>query len=186
MRMDSNQDHPEQAQQAKEVEIRRISLAEISGVHNAILELESTLSLTPLSLPSREVLNAKILRSALTAYPIWVTRTKEKFVCVGNARLFRLAKSYLGVNDEIPVLVAKSRRTRDVIQTNYLVELYVLPAVFALGLDDVRRLHEIWKNNLENQHLKTAFPLTTKIAFAHAFRISPRSLRNHETPSQSE
>ncbi len=181
MQMDSNPNHAEQTQQAREVEIRRVSLADISGVHNAILELEHELSLPPLSLPSREALSAGILRVTLKAYPVWVVKAKEKFICVGNVQMYRLAASCMAPRDEIPVLVFHTRSTRDAIKTNYLVERYVLPAVFALEMDDVRRLHEVWQNNLDNSHFKTAFPVTTTTAFADVFRVSPRSLRNHET-----
>lgn len=186
MQMDNSQGSSEQTKRTKEVEVRAISLADIANVHSAILEMENTLSLTPLSLPSREVRNARILWAALEAYPVWVAKAKEKFVCVGNVQMYRLAASCMAPGDQIPALIIKTRSTRDAIQTNYFVERYVLPALFALEMDDVRRLHEVWKNNLENLHLKTAFPVTTTAAFAHIFRVSPRSLKNHATSSKSE
>lgn len=177
--MSSTQSNTEQTRPTKEVELRLVSLADISDVHDAILELERTLSLVPLSVPSPEMRNAKNLRPALAAYPVWLARVKEKFVCVGNVRMYRLANLCMSRNDEIPALVFKARSRRDVVQMNYLVERYGLAALFALELDDVRCLHDVWKNNLDNQQFKAAFPITTTTAFANAFHVSPRSLRNH-------
>jgi hypothetical protein len=182
----SSQGSSRQTKRTVEVEALMVRLVDITAVHGAILELESALSMPPLNLPPEEVRAVKILRSVLIVHPIPVIRAKEKFLCVGNARLFRLAKSCLATNDEIPALVLKSRCTREALQINYLVELYALPAVLALELDDVRRLHDVWKNNPDNPHLSTAFPLTTKSAFANAFRVSPRSLSTHATPKPKQ
>lgn len=184
--MNSSQSNTEQTRRTKEAELRLVSLADIADVHDAILELERTLSLVPLSLPSPEMRNAKILRPVLAAYPVWLARAKEKFVCVGNVQMYRLANLCMSPNDEIPALVFKARNKRDVVQMNYLVERYGLPALFALQLDDVRRLHDVWKNNLDSQQFKRAFPITTTTAFANAFHVSPRSLKNHATSSKSE
>lgn len=182
MLTDNCQNHPESIKQIPNgAEAREVCLADISGVHSAILDLERAHSLPPLSFPPKAVLSAGILQSALKAYPIWVTRAKEKFTCVGNVRLYRLAMSCLAPNEEIPVLIIKSRK-RDVIKTNYFSELYALSAVLASSLDDVRRLYEAWENNKDNQLFKSAFPLRTKTAFADAFRVSSASLKKKKKP----
>lgn len=179
--MDSDQNHPKQSKPAKEAELREITLAEICGVHSTILDLERELSLPPIGFPSKE-LTAEILQPALRAYPISVIKTKEKFTCVGNVRLYKVAASCLGPNEKIPVLVLRFRNSSNVIQASYLAELFSLSAVLAMGLGDKRRLYEVWEGNLDKQHFKTAFPLNSKTAFANVFRVSPRSLKNRETP----
>lgn len=155
----------------------QIKLADIDGVHPAITELEKELSLPPLGLSLRSEQKMEIVQSVLRAMPARLIESHGKYKCVGNVRLYRLAASCLSLSEEIPVLITTSRNKRDVIQTNYLVELYLLPIVLALGLDDVRRLYEIWEDNKDTQLFKSALPLRTKIAFADAFRVSPASLK---------
>lgn len=158
----------------------QVTLADINGVHPAITELEKELFLPPLgfslglSLKSEQKM--EIVQSALRAMPARLTKSHGKYRCIGNVRLYRLAVSCLAPSEEISALVTTSRDKRDVIQPNYLAEIYLLPAVLALGLDDVRRLYEIWKNNKDNQLFKSVLPLRTKTAFADAFRVSPASL----------
>ncbi len=161
----------------------QIKLADIGGVHPAITELEKERSLPPLGLfPKSMQSAAEIVRSTLRESPVRLTKSHGKFRCIGNVRLYRLAASCLSPSEEIPALITTSRNKRDVIQENYLAELYLLPIVLALGLDGVRCLYEIWEDNKDNQLFESALPLRTKTAFADAFRVSPASLKKKKKP----
>lgn len=159
----------------------QVTLADINGVHPAITELEKELSLPPLGISLKSEQKMEIVQSALRAMPVRLIESHGKYKCVGNVRLYRLAASCLSLSEEIPALITTSRNKRDVIQTNYLAELYLLPIAFALGLDDVRRLYEIWEDNKDNQLFKSALPLRTKTAFANAFRVSPATLKKKKS-----
>lgn len=159
----------------------QVTLADINGVHPAITELEKELSLPPLGISLKSEQKMEIVQSALRAMPARLIESHGKYKCVGNVRLYRLAASCLSLSEEIPALITTSRNKRDVIQTNYLAELYLLPIAFALGLDDVRRLYEIWEDNKDNQLFKSALPLRTKTAFANAFRVSPATLKKKKS-----
>lgn len=178
---DKNCPEPEK-QVPSEVEVWELCLADISSVHSAILELERALSLPPLSFPSQELLGAGILQSALKAFPVRLVQSGEKFICVGGIRFYKLAKYCMASSEKIPVVISKVCK-REVVQKNYLAEVYALPVLFAVSLDDARRLHEILENNKDNKLFMNLLPLRTKTAFADAFRISPATLRkkNHET-----
>lgn len=161
----------------------QIKLADIDGVHPAITDLEKERSLPPLGLFPKSVQNAaEIVRSTLRESLVRLTKSHGKYRCIGNVRLYRLAASCLSPSEEIPALITTSRNKRDVIQENYLVELYLLPIVLALGLDGVRCLYEIWEDNKDNQLFKSALPLRTKTAFADAYRVSPASLKKRKKP----
>lgn len=159
----------------------QVTLADINGVHPAITELEKELSLPPLGISLKSEQKMEIVQSALRAMPTRLIESHGKYKCVGNVRLYRLAVSCLSLREEIPALITTSRNKRDVIQTNYLAELYLLPIAFALGLDDVRRLYEIWEDKKDNQLFKSALPLRTKTAFANAFRVSPATLKKKKS-----
>lgn len=164
----------------------QVVLADIDGVHPAITELEKERSLPPLGfslgLSLRSEQKMEIVQSVLRAMPVRLIKSHGKYKCVSNVQLYRLAASCLSPSEEIPALVITSRNKRDVIQENYLVELYLLPIVLALGLDGVRCLYEIWEDNKDNQLFKSALPLRTKTAFADAFRVSPASLKKKKKP----
>lgn len=168
-----------------QVQETQIKLADIDGVHPAITDLEKELSLPPLGfslgLSLRSEQKMEIVQSVLRAMPARLIKSHGKYKCVGNVQLYRLAASCLSPSEEIPALITTSRNKRDVIQPNYLAELYLLPIAFALGLDDVRRLYEIWEDNKDNQLFKSALPLRTKTAFANAFRVSPATLKKKKS-----
>ena len=109
----------------------QVTLADINGVHPAITVLEKELFLPPLgfslglSLKSEQKM--EIVQSALRAMPARLTKSHGKYRCIGNVRLYRLAVSCLAPSEEISALVTTSRDKRDVIQPNYLAEIYCYP-----------------------------------------------------------
>ena len=132
------------------LKIERIRLEEITGEHPLVAKLEQVLKLPYFPQPRRECIPTGILIRLLERMPLLVTREggdETGFACVGNVRLYRLARVSLPVTEFVPVIKNAAALTRDLqqdIENGILVETFLAPAVFGRRKDEAKALIAAW------------------------------------------
>jgi len=136
--------------------IERIRLEEITCEHPLVTKLEQVLQLPYLPQPRRECIPAGILIRILERMPLQVTRDgghENGFACVGNVRLYRLARYSLPATEFVPVIKIAAALTRDVqqdLERALLIETFLAPAVFGRRRDEVEALIAAWNRAAKN------------------------------------
>jgi hypothetical protein len=140
-------------------EIESIRLGEIRGEHSLVTKLEQKLQLPYFPQPRRECIPAGILIRLLERMPLVVTgdgSDENGFACVGNVRLYRLARISLPFTEFVPVIRYTAALTADVqqdLENGLLVETFLAPAVFGRRKHEVKALIAAWDRAAKSELL---------------------------------
>lgn len=155
----------------------QIRLGDIDGIHTTITELESSLSIPPLGHPDQRAFSKEDLRRFLKIYPIWLTESRSRYRCVGNVRLYRTAASIFDPDDTVPANLAVHRMKPQILEQNYLTELFLTPLIFGPSAEDTERLYQVWARLKEHPQFAVPLSIPSIAAFARSFRINRSRLK---------
>lgn len=145
--------HSESSQKAKmpakalEVHIM-MRLGDITQEHHLVKELDRQLGLPFFAGPPKEFVPAAWLSALLERMPLMVRQDRgESIACVGNIRLYRLARLVLSGDDMIPVhrhMGSLTVRRRERLLEGLLAETFLMPAIFGRRVEEVHALDAGW------------------------------------------
>jgi len=137
-----------------------LGLGEITQVHNRVVELNSQHPIDSYYAFSPGDISKEVIKTLLITNPVIVRRSNKKYECVGNNRIFSLAKSILSQSTTINVseLIDKKLTT---IEDIFWAERLYSQVILDLGPKKNHRLIELWHSCLESN-------LGTRIGFPNA------------------
>lgn len=141
------QNQPKTVSGAFSDQIAPMRLADICGEHSLIRKLDGVLKRPPFPTPKSEFMPPRVLRHLLERMPILIAQENGKTVCIGNVRLFRLAGTVLP-EESVPTvqyLGSLSRKRREQLEQAFLVETFLMPAIFGRREEELRALKAMWK-----------------------------------------
>jgi hypothetical protein len=134
-----------------------VPLVEITGEHRIVEELNRELELPYGSSPRQECIPKGVVHNLLERMPILIHREKDRVLCVGNIRLFRLARVVLDPSESVPTLEYKgnlSKERRERLREGLLIEAFLLPAIFGQRTSELQALSVGWERAEKAQMLK--------------------------------
>jgi len=123
-------------------------LEDIQGEHALVKGLEKTLKRLPIPLPGSEYMPPSVVLRLLDRMPILLTKENNTLYCIGNVRVYRLANCTLDRKELVPTLQYSgsltSKRREQLVQ-GLLVEMFLLPSIFARRANDLQVLNSAWQ-----------------------------------------
>ncbi len=154
-----------------------IRLSDIVGVHKAILEFQELYSIPPFSSPNLEVLLPQALQRMMQKNMVVVYKIRDRYVCIGNCRFYRILHKVLPETTIVPVVLQTKRIVKRQLVGDYLCELFLLAAIHHISKDDVRRLFAIWRR-IDFTDYQSPLQCTSEAAFMRTYR-APSGTRNN-------
>lgn len=135
-------------------------LTEIVGEHSLVTEALDVLKLPPFPQARPESVPPEIVLTLIRRHPLLVRKERDKTFCIGNIRLYRLAKLHLEPKEPVPTIeyigtMTRSRK-RELLES-LLIETFLLPAVFGRRDLELRALVEAYKR-AESGHVLDFWP----------------------------
>jgi hypothetical protein len=128
--------------------IVRMPLEAICGEHALVTEFERCLDLPYFPEPKAGCMPKDILRTLLGRAPILICKQgKNRDACIGNVRLFRLARIALDASELVPTIRYEGSLTEnrcERLRQGLLVETFLLPAIFGRRAVDLDALSAAW------------------------------------------
>jgi hypothetical protein len=142
---------PQVSKQATEVfsdRIVRMPLEAICGEHTLVTEFDRCLDLPYFPEPKAGCVPKDILRTLLERAPILICKEgKDRDACIGNVRLFRLARITLDSREPVPTIRYEGSLTgkrREQLREGLLIETFLLPAIFGRRAAELEALSVAW------------------------------------------
>lgn len=155
-------------------EKKLLTLGQIVGFHKAIEEFRKTLNLPPLSKPHVRDFDMELLVQYMSMNPLKVTRSRGKYRCVGNIRLWELCRAWMEPETRVPVEVFHGKQNSKAFICNYALELIYPHIVYRLAPEDAVAISKLLTEFPLDVLPNPVFP--SKAACARAMGISKRRL----------
>lgn len=119
-----------------------LKLKDIHGVHPLVQTVQVEVGGSLRNRPSG-VIGVQGLLEIAQHFPLHVVSSKGLYLCIGGIALFRLLQVCASPDTDIPVVI-HDRITRVQLADFIRVELFIVPAFFAVCNKDVSRLGAVW------------------------------------------
>ena len=177
------------------MEIIQLPLSDINGIHPNLESLYEELSVPVMRKSPQGKEFTKIeIRDLLSTFPLTVARQRSGTYCIGNVRLYHIARDILPSNEKIRCIVQKGS-PQETLRRIALTEMLIAPA--CLGVhhanltslvaiakrERLKALEEDKKQSLGMNKAKEEMQALKK-RFAKIYRVDQRSLR--EKPELDE
>lgn len=129
----------------KPIEYTELPIGDIQDLHPCLISFENKWSIPVFKPPLLSAFTAQGLFLALKNHPIYVSRSRLGYRCIGNVRMYRLAKMALGPEAKVSVSIAPSRPSQTEICKRYLAEFFLLPAIHHLSNREINLYYELWQ-----------------------------------------
>lgn len=149
-------------------------LDQIVGFHKAIEEFRKTFNLPPLSKPHVRDIDIELLLQYMSMNPLKVIRTRGKYRCVGNVRLWEICRAWLEPETRVPVEVFRGKQNAQAFKCNYALELIYPHIVYRWASEDAVAISKLLTEFPLDVLPNPVFP--SKAACARAMGISKRRL----------
>lgn len=151
-----------------------IPISKIAGEHEIVTELRKELGACFSEPPLGQFSDQGLFRLAHHQL-IRVAEKGGQYWCIAGFRLFRLLKSGLRSDAEIPVLLQKRIRNSD-LQESALYELLVLPAILSIHPLERKMMGRLWQSQRDSEFFTSTLRCPGSKALAQILRCDPRSV----------
>lgn len=160
----------------KIIEYVEIHISEIVDIHPTIKDLEKNWAMPPFTPPLLDSLCPEGVVFMLKNLPICVTQCKSGYQCIGNIRMYRLARNLLDPKEKITAAITRFRLKKDEIHQRYLAEFFLLPAIHHLNRNEINIFFDLWKpllaaiEKVGEGNFSPILKCKTKTAFRRIFK----------------
>src|SRR5690554_2842323 len=125
------------------MEVVKIKLEEISGVHDGLVRLEHDLDIEPVEIPDQALIPKNRFELVSETYPLTVVKAPSgSYVCVGQVTLYRWMKAHLKGEREVSCMVQRHSFVQGRVKAFFMLERTISPALSKIEPYASRALYE--------------------------------------------